>query len=98
MFASDLIDRPHGGLFQPNAPGGAADQVDDAFAGQGLEVLFRRIGRLEAQFVGDFSPCGRGPLALDRDLDQRQYLLLPLGEFGGFIHVGSPAQGLMGVR
>ena len=74
---------------QPDAARCAADEFDDAFAGQGLQVLLCGIGRLEPQFAGDFGPRGRRAGAGNGRLDQFQDLLLPGGELGGGCgHVG----------
>ena len=38
------VQRAQGVTLQADAPRGAADQLDDPFAGQGLEVLFSGVG------------------------------------------------------
>jgi hypothetical protein len=47
---------------QTDAARGAADELDDALAGQGLQMLFGCIGRLEAQLGGDLGPRGGDPV------------------------------------
>ncbi len=93
----DLVDGAQGVAAQAYAAGGAADELNDAFAGQGLQVFFGGIGGLEAQFIGDFGAGGRCARARDGALDQLQDLLLArreLGTFGGKMgEIGEDAHG-----
>jgi hypothetical protein len=81
-----FVDGTQGVAAQAYAARGSADELDDAFAGQGLQVFFSGIGRAKAQFCGDFSPGRRCAGSRNGALDQLQDLLLTrreLGTFGG---------------
>ena len=80
--ATGCVDVAHGIGAQTNAARGAADQVNHAFAGQGLQVFLGRVGRLETKGAGDLGPCWRCACACNGGLDQVQNLLLAGGELG----------------
>ena len=84
--AARRIQRAQGVGLQADAARGAAHQFDGALARQRLQMLFGRIGRLEAQFGGDFGARRRRAGALDRALHQVQNLLLTRREFGAVFH------------
>ncbi|OQC08090.1 MAG: hypothetical protein BWX79_01739 [Alphaproteobacteria bacterium ADurb.Bin100] len=83
LFHARFIDRPQGVAPEPDAARGATDQLDHAFAGQGLQVFFGGIGGLETEFGGDLGTGGGRTGACDGALDQVQNLLLAGGELGG---------------
>jgi hypothetical protein len=89
-----LVDGAQRFAVQPDAARGAADQFDDALARQGLQVLFRRVGRLEAELGGDLGPGGRRAGAGDGALDQVQNLLLAGGELGRLSSCAAPGGGI----
>jgi hypothetical protein len=93
-----LGQRAQGVGLQADAARGAADQLDDAFAGQRLQVFFRRVGRLEAEFGGDLGTGGWRAGAFDRALHQVEHLLLAGGEFRAVVHGGGLLVGLLGRR
>jgi hypothetical protein len=74
---------------QADAARGAADQLDDALAGERLQVLFGRVGRLEAELGGNLGAGRRCTGAFDGALHQIENLLLAVGEFGRFVHWAS---------
>jgi hypothetical protein len=80
--AAGCVDAAHGVHAQADAARSAADQLDHALAGQGLEVFLRGIGRLETQRAGDLGPGWGRASAADGRLDQIQNLLLAGGELG----------------
>ena len=69
-----------------DAARGAAHQFNDTFAGQGLQVFFSGVGRLEAELGGDLGPRRWGAGAFDGALHQIQDLLLARGELGAVDH------------
>ena len=80
--AASGVDGAHGVGTQADATGGAADQINDAFAGQCLQVFFSGIGRLEAEGAGNLSARRWRTSARDAGLDEVQNLLLAGGELG----------------
>ena len=88
LLAARLVERAQCARLQTNAARRAADQLDDAFAGQRLQVLLGRVGRAKAELVGDLGAGGRRASALDRALHEIEDLLLAVGEFGHLLHGG----------
>ncbi|CAM2151105.1 hypothetical protein PT2222_250094 [Paraburkholderia tropica] len=78
----ELVRQVVGAGHQTDAARGARRKLDHTFAGQRAQMLFRRVGRAEAQFGGDLGARGRKAGALDRAADQIENLLLSCGEFG----------------
>src|SRR5690606_37791581 len=71
------------GVGKPYAARSTGAEFDGAFAGQGLEMVFGGVGRLEAQGTGDFRPGGREARAGDFAADELKNLLLTLGKLDG---------------
>jgi hypothetical protein len=62
LLVARLVDGAKRFALQPDAARGAADQLDDALAGQCLQMLLGRVGGLEAQFCRDFGARGGAPV------------------------------------
>src|SRR5271156_404591 len=63
-------------VLELNAARGAGDEIDDAFALQGAQMLFGGIRRLEAQSARDFRARGWHPAFPDGVLDEPEDLSL----------------------
>src|SRR5690606_14740998 len=85
-FLARFVQRSQRAGFQADAARGATEQFDDAFASQGLQVLFCRIGRTKAELGRYFSACGRCPCACNGPLDEFENFLLARREFGFIVH------------
>ena len=86
LRAARRVDIAHGVGAQANAARRTADQLDHAFACQGLQVFFCRIGGFETQLGCNFGARWRSAGASDGVLDQVQNLLLTGGELGAVGH------------
>jgi hypothetical protein len=76
-----FVDGAQSVALEADAARGAADELDDAFAGQGLQVFLGGVGGFEPQLGGNFRPGGGRAGACNGTLDQVQNLLLTGGEF-----------------
>src|SRR3954452_16155848 len=83
-----FVKRAQGVALEADAARSAADELDDALAGQGLQMLLGGVGRLEAQLIGDFGTRRRCPSARDGAPDQVQDLLLAGGKLHCELHSG----------
>ena len=70
-------------LDQPDAACRTGFEDDGAFLGERLEVIFRRIGRSEAEGAGNFHARRRRPEHLERAADEIENFLLTWREFHG---------------
>ncbi len=83
-------DAPHqrdarrvtGRLEDLDAARDAGDELDDALALEGAEVLLGGIGRAEAELPGDLGPCRWHPSVVDDLLDEGEDFCLAVGELG----------------
>ena len=92
---SDLADQRQAGLFQhsflfnqqADATRGPRHDLDDPFFGQGLQMFFGRIGRLETKLLGNLGTSRRHAGLAHIHLDQFQHFGLAWGK--GFHNIGT---------
>ena len=72
---------------QANAAGRARHDLDDPFFGQGLQMFFGRIGRLETKLLGNLGTSRRHTGLAHVHLDQLQHFGLAGGK--GFHRIGT---------